>query len=58
MLAVKEERKMAEARAAGDKTRIKKLEDERNTPWSHYEASNISENGRTFLSINVLPTFL
>jgi len=58
MLAVKEERKMAEARTAGDKTRIKKLEDERNTPWSHYEASNISENGRTFLSINVLPTFL
>ena len=49
---------MAEARTAGDKTRIKKLEDERNTPWSHYEASNISENGRTFLSINVLPTFL
>lgn len=60
MLAVKEDPKILAAKVAGDMERVKRLEAERgkHPTYGFFEVKEANEGDKTFLSIDVLPTFL
>lgn len=60
MLIVKEQTKIAAARRAGDWTRVKSLmeKNKAHATYGHFSAKEETVSGKTFLAIDVLPTFL
>ena len=60
MLAVKEDAKIAAAKRAGDVERVRRLESEKvkHPLYGFFEVKEATENGKAFLSVDVLPTFL
>ena len=60
MLIVKEQTKIAAARRAGDWPRVKSLmeKNKAHATYGHFSAKEETVSGKTFLAIDVLPTFL